>query len=198
MRAAPQHLCTTHPCIGGQLLDRPGLSDSWLSHQHDDAASTSEGVVESNAQAVQLAQLLDPKVFKAYDIRGIYPTELDEEGAYAIGRAYVEQFEPKEIAVGRDMRESSPSMAKALIDKGANLSASDGFDPKLRTPLMSAVEGGHEEVVKLLLARGANRHTMDEAGDDAFVYAENKHPELTPFQLKSVLHLTSSNVGGNR
>jgi phosphomannomutase len=63
--------------------------------------------------------MLDPKVFKAYDIRGIYPTELDEEGAHAIGRAYVEQFEPKEIAVGRDMRVSSPSMAKAVIEGAA-------------------------------------------------------------------------------
>jgi phosphomannomutase len=36
--------------------------------------------------------VLDPKVFKAYDVRGIYPAEIDEEGAYAIGRAFVEQF----------------------------------------------------------------------------------------------------------
>jgi len=43
--------------------------------------------------------VLDPKVFKAYDVRGIYPTEVDEEGAYAIGRAFVEQFEPEKIAV---------------------------------------------------------------------------------------------------
>ena len=60
--------------------------------------------------------MLDPKAFKAYDVRGLYPDELDEAGAYAIGRAYVEQFEPKRIAVGRDMRLSSPSMAAALID----------------------------------------------------------------------------------
>ena len=60
--------------------------------------------------------MLDPKVFKAYDVRGIYPTELDEEGAYAIGRAYVEEFEPRRIAVGRDVRTSSPSMAGATID----------------------------------------------------------------------------------
>jgi phosphomannomutase len=69
--------------------------------------------------------MLDPKVFKAYDIRGIYPTELDEEGGNAIGRAYVEQFEPKEIAIGRDTRVSSPSMANAVIegatDAGANV-----------------------------------------------------------------------------
>jgi phosphomannomutase len=69
--------------------------------------------------------MLDPKIFKAYDIRGIYPTEIDEKGAYAVGRAYVEQFEPKEIAVGHDMRVSSPSMANAVIegatDGGANV-----------------------------------------------------------------------------
>ena len=61
---------------------------------------------------------LDPKVFKAYDVRGLYPSELDEEGAYAIGRAYGEHFEPKRIAVGHDMRLSSPSMAEA-VTRGA-------------------------------------------------------------------------------
>jgi phosphomannomutase len=69
--------------------------------------------------------VLDPKVFKAYDVRGIYPNELDEDGAYAIGRAYVEQFEPRKIAVGRDMRVSSPTMANSLIrgaiEAGANV-----------------------------------------------------------------------------
>ncbi|MBA3364989.1 MAG: phosphomannomutase/phosphoglucomutase [Actinobacteria bacterium] len=60
--------------------------------------------------------MLDPSVFKAYDVRGVYPTELDEEGAYAIGRAYVEHFEPRRIAVGRDMRLSAPGITRALID----------------------------------------------------------------------------------
>jgi phosphomannomutase len=59
--------------------------------------------------------MLDPKIFKAYDVRGIYPSELDEEGAYAIGRAVVQQFEPKRFAVGHDMRLSSPAMAAAAI-----------------------------------------------------------------------------------
>jgi phosphomannomutase len=66
---------------------------------------------------------LDPKVFKAYDIRGVYPSELDEDGAYAIGRAYVELFEPKAIAVGRDMRLSSPTMAEAVIHGAADSGA---------------------------------------------------------------------------
>src|SRR5918999_4133533 len=70
---------------------------------------------------------LDPKVFKAYDVRGIYPSELDEEGAYAIGRAYAEQFEPKGITVGRDMRLSSPAMAEAVI-RGASEGGADVVD----------------------------------------------------------------------
>src|SRR5258708_6193045 len=71
--------------------------------------------------------MLDPKVFKAYDVRGIYPAELDEEGARAIGRAYVEQFEPRRIAVGRDMRLSAPAMAKAVIE-GAAAAGADVLD----------------------------------------------------------------------
>jgi phosphomannomutase len=64
--------------------------------------------------------VLDPKVFKAYDVRGVYGRELDEEGAYAIGRAFVEQFEPRKIAVGHDMRTTSPAMTKAVIEGAAD------------------------------------------------------------------------------
>ncbi|HEX4324515.1 MAG TPA: phosphomannomutase/phosphoglucomutase [Gaiellaceae bacterium] len=71
--------------------------------------------------------MLDPKVFKAYDVRGIYPDELDEAGAEAIGRAYVEQFEPRRIAIGRDMRLSSPAMQAALM-RGAAAAGADVLD----------------------------------------------------------------------
>jgi phosphomannomutase len=67
--------------------------------------------------------VLAPNVFKAYDVRGLYRSELDEEGAYAIGRAYVEHFEPRKIAVGHDMRTSSPSMAKAAMEGAADAGA---------------------------------------------------------------------------
>ncbi len=71
--------------------------------------------------------MLDPAAFKAYDVRGIYPSQLDEEGARAIGRAYVEQFEPRRIAVGRDMRVSSPSMTQATIE-GVTEAGADVLD----------------------------------------------------------------------
>ena len=64
--------------------------------------------------------VLDPAVFKAYDVRGIHPTELDEDGAYRIGRGYVEHFEPRRIAVGRDMRLAAPAMTAALIEGAAD------------------------------------------------------------------------------
>jgi phosphomannomutase len=71
--------------------------------------------------------VLDPKVFKAYDVRGLYGSELDEKGAYAIGRAYVERFSAERIAIGRDMRLSAPSMAKAAI-KGARDAGAEVLD----------------------------------------------------------------------
>src|SRR5439155_24509292 len=79
------------------------------------------------ARPVASSPVLDPKVFKAYDVRGIYPDELDETGAHAIGRAYVDEFEPRTIAVGRDMRLSSPSMAEAVM-RGAAESGVDVLD----------------------------------------------------------------------
>jgi phosphomannomutase len=64
--------------------------------------------------------MLDPEAFKAYDVRGIHGRDLDEQGAYAIGRAYVEQFRPARIAVGRDMRLAAPEMARAVIEGAAD------------------------------------------------------------------------------
>jgi phosphomannomutase len=71
--------------------------------------------------------VLDPKVFKAYDVRGLYGSELDEDGAYSIGHALVQQFDMKRIAVGHDMRVSSPSMAEAVI-AGASDGGADVFE----------------------------------------------------------------------
>src|SRR5262249_47456713 len=76
-------------------------------------------------RAIYDCPVLDPKVFKAYDVRGIHGREIDEDGAYRVGRAYVEQFEPRTVAVGRDMRVSSESMAAAVregvADGGADI-----------------------------------------------------------------------------
>ena len=63
-------------------------------------------------------QTFDPKVFKAYDVRGFYPAEINEPLAEKIGRGFVAHLDAKKIAVSRDMRLSSPCLAAAFI-KGA-------------------------------------------------------------------------------
>jgi phosphomannomutase len=70
---------------------------------------------------------ISPDIFKAYDVRGVFPTELDEGGARAIGRAYVAYLDARRIAVTRDMRVSSPGLAAAFIE-GARIQGADVVD----------------------------------------------------------------------
>jgi len=56
------------------------------------------------------------KCFKAYDIRGKVPDELDEELAYNIGQAYATHFKPQKMAIGHDIRLSGPALAQALAN----------------------------------------------------------------------------------
>lgn len=58
---------------------------------------------------------LKRNAFKAYDIRGEYPVEVNEEIAYRIGRTFVELFKAKKVAVGHDIRLSGPSLQEALV-----------------------------------------------------------------------------------
>lgn len=53
--------------------------------------------------------------FKAYDIRGRVPDELNDELAWRIGRAYAEEIQPGKVVVGRDVRLESPMLAQALM-----------------------------------------------------------------------------------
>ena len=55
------------------------------------------------------------KIFKAYDIRGLYPEDLDEDAAERIGRAFVRFAGSEAVVVGRDMRLSSPALAASFI-----------------------------------------------------------------------------------
>jgi len=63
--------------------------------------------------------------FRAYDIRGVYPTDLDEEAFYRIAKAYTLLFRPTTMVVGMDARESGPALKKSLtagfVDAGVNV-----------------------------------------------------------------------------
>ncbi len=55
-------------------------------------------------------------VFRAYDIRGIYPQDIDEQAYYRIAKAYVYLFKPTTMVVGMDARTSSPPLKASLVD----------------------------------------------------------------------------------
>lgn len=82
---------------------------------------------------------MDPSIFKAYDIRGKYPSQLDEDAAWKIGHATAQflrsmlrgyergQANAQSVCVGCDMRSHSPSLVKALI-QGMNASGANVID----------------------------------------------------------------------
>jgi phosphomannomutase len=65
--------------------------------------------------------------FKAYDLRGRIPTELNDDVAYRVGRAYAEFLSPKKVVVGRDIRLSSEGLTDALC-RGLTEGGADVFD----------------------------------------------------------------------
>src|SRR3990167_184248 len=67
---------------------------------------------------------MDPKIFKSYDVRGVYPKTMNEEIAEKIGMAFVNNFKLKKVAIGRDGRISSPQLEKAII-LGINKAGAD-------------------------------------------------------------------------
>jgi phosphomannomutase len=67
----------------------------------------------------------DPAIFKAYDIRGTHPDQINKEIAYNFGRAFAAFLRPPAAVVGRDMRVSSPELfeglSNGLLDSGINV-----------------------------------------------------------------------------
>ncbi len=57
---------------------------------------------------------LDPSIFHAYDIRGIYPEQINPEIAYKIAQAYAKFAQPKTVVIGRDVRLSGPALFEAM------------------------------------------------------------------------------------
>ncbi len=88
--------------------------------------------------------------FKAYDVRGRYPEDLDEDVAYRIGRAYAAFVEPGTVAVGRDIRGSSPALTEALT-RGLTDAGVDVLDIGV---------GGTEMVYFATFARGLDGGIM--------------------------------------
>src|SRR3954449_1764542 len=89
---------------------------------------------------------IKPSIFKAYDVRGLYPAEVNEDAARQIGRGFVAYLNAKRIAVSRDMRLSSPAVSAAFIE-GARQQGADVVDyGMLATDMMyfAVARDGHD------------------------------------------------------
>jgi len=114
---------------------------------------------------------LDPGIFKAYDVRGVYPSEIHEDTARAIGSAFVAYLNAKHIAVGRDMRLSSPALAAAFID-GATSKGADVVDyGMIPTDMLyfAVARDGHDGGVQITASHNPKQYNgMKMVRKDAF------------------------------
>ncbi len=79
---------------------------------------------------------MKPAIFKAYDIRGLYPEELDARGALAIGRAFARKVGPGAVAMGFDMRTSAAVLREAFVT-GLRAEGADVIDiGRVSTPIL--------------------------------------------------------------
>ena len=83
-------------------------------------------------------------IFKAYDIRGLVPSELDAETARKIGHAFVRLLDAKRLVVGQDMRTHSPELQDAVIE-GIRDAGCDAVDIGLASTPMAYYAIGSQE-----------------------------------------------------
>jgi phosphomannomutase len=95
------------------------------------------------------------KVFKAYDVRGVYPDEIDEDLARAVGRAFVSLTGARSVAIGHDMRPSSTPMAAALSE-GATSQGADVIQVGLCSTDMLYFVSGALAVAGIMLTASHN------------------------------------------
>src|SRR5688572_18691880 len=81
-------------------------------------------------------------IFKAYDIRGVYPDEIDESVAGGVGNAFVQFTGAPRVLVGRDARPSSPSLVEAFVE-GATTAGADVVDLGLASTDLIYFAAGH-------------------------------------------------------
>lgn len=89
--------------------------------------------------------MINPSIFKAYDIRGIYPQDLNEEVVYLVGRAVVAFTGAKTVVIGRDARSSSDSLGEA-VKRGVTDQGADAVDIGLSsTPMLNFAVAAYDE-----------------------------------------------------
>lgn len=125
---------------------------------------------------------MNSSIFKAYDIRGIYPTEINEEDVFKIAQAYAEVLKPKTVALGRDIRTSSDSLwekaKEGLLKAGVNV-VDIG---KISTDMLyfAVVHYGYDGGITITASHNPKEYNGLKmvARDSAPVYSEYLLPEI--------------------
>lgn len=96
------------------------------------------------------------EIFKAYDIRGIYPEDLNNELAYKIGRAFILFTKAKTVLIGRDMRSSSEDLFKNLSD-GITDQGAEVIDINMcSTPMLYYASGSLQPDAAIMITASHN------------------------------------------
>lgn len=99
---------------------------------------------------------IDPSIFRDYDIRAVIPNQLDEKGAARITEALIHSFKPKSVQIGRDMRVSSPTLHKVVVDTFLTAGV-DVFDLGLTsTDMLYFVAGSFSEDLSINISASHN------------------------------------------
>ncbi len=100
--------------------------------------------------------MINKSIFKSYDIRGIYPAELNEEAAFAVGKAFIEQTGAKTVVVGHDARLSSPVLCKALAAGLNAAGATVSFIGQLPTEALYFAVGNYDFDAGIMITASHN------------------------------------------
>lgn len=100
--------------------------------------------------------VIDPSIFKDYDIRAIVGKQLDEEGLVRIAQAVIKLFNPKRVQIGHDMRTTSPKFHKLFIDTLLDAGV-DVFDlGLLSTDMLFYAAGIYDEDLSITISASHN------------------------------------------
>lgn len=130
-------------------------------------------------------------IFKAYDIRGKYPTEVDEDVAYHVGGAIARHLGGREIVVGYDGRKSSPELAKAVI-KGLKECGSQVTDiGHCTTPMFSFAVNYLKKAGGVMVTAS---HNPD--NDNGFKMVDSNGIPILPIDIKEMILAKPKKIGG--
>ena len=98
---------------------------------------------------------ISPDIFRRYDIRGVVPDDLDEEGAERIGQAFVQALQPKEVVVGRDVRLTGEALQSALM-RGLTRAGANVLDIGVVSTDAFYFACGHKDLPGLMVTASHN------------------------------------------